>query len=43
MTMLASEIKDTEEDIADAKDEAQRDKLARRLDQLKSLQTALAQ
>ena len=43
MTMLASEIKDTEEDVADATDQAQRDKLARRLDQLKSLQTALAQ
>jgi len=28
------EIKDAEEDVADAKDEAQRDKLARRLDQL---------
>ena len=41
--MLASEIKDTEEDVADATDEAQRDKFARRLDQLKSLQAALAQ
>jgi F-type H+-transporting ATPase subunit epsilon len=40
--MLSSEIKDTEEDVADATDEAQRDKLARRLDQLKSLQAALA-
>jgi hypothetical protein len=43
MAVLASEIKDTEEDVADAKDEAQRDRLARRLDQLKSLQAALAQ
>jgi F-type H+-transporting ATPase subunit epsilon len=41
--MLASEIKDTEEDVADTEDEAERDKLARRLDQLKSLQVALAQ
>jgi F-type H+-transporting ATPase subunit epsilon len=41
--MLAAEIKNTEEDVADATDEAQRDKLARRLDQLKSLQAALAQ
>jgi len=41
--MLASEIKDAEEDVADAADGAQRDKLARRLEQLKSLQAALAQ
>lgn len=40
--MLAAEIKDTEEDVADATEEAQRDKLARRLEQLKSLQAALA-
>jgi F-type H+-transporting ATPase subunit epsilon len=40
---LAAEIKDTEEDLADAADEAQRDKLARRLEQLRSLQAALAQ
>ena len=39
---LASEIKDTEEDVADATDQAQRDKLARHLDQLKALQAALA-
>jgi len=43
LAMLAAEIKDAEEDVADAKDEAQRDKLAHRLDQLKSLQAALAQ
>jgi F-type H+-transporting ATPase subunit epsilon len=43
MATLASEIKDTEEDIADATDDAERDKLARHLDQLKSLQAALAQ
>jgi F-type H+-transporting ATPase subunit epsilon len=41
--MLASEIKDTEEDVTDATDAAQRDKLACRLEQLKSLQAALAQ
>jgi F-type H+-transporting ATPase subunit epsilon len=40
---LAAEIKDTEEDVTDATDDAHRDKLARRLDQLKSLQAALAQ
>ncbi len=39
---LAAEIKDAEEDVADATDEAERDKLARHLDQLKSLQAALA-
>ena len=41
-TTLAADIKDTEEDVADATDQAQRDKLARRLEQLKSLQGALA-
>jgi F-type H+-transporting ATPase subunit epsilon len=41
--MLSSEIKDAEEDVADAADDAQRDRLARRLDQLKSLQAALMQ
>jgi F-type H+-transporting ATPase subunit epsilon len=40
--LLAEEIKNTEEDVADA-EEAKRDRLARRLDQLKSLQAALAQ
>lgn len=39
--LLAEEIKNTEEDVADA-EEAKRDRLARRLDQLKSLQAALA-
>jgi F-type H+-transporting ATPase subunit epsilon len=38
---LAGEIKDAEEDVADAKDDAARDKLTRHLDQLKSLQNAL--
>jgi F-type H+-transporting ATPase subunit epsilon len=41
--MLASEVKDAEEDVADATDDAQRDRLARRLEQLKTLQAALAQ
>ena len=40
---LASDIKDTEEDVADCKDDAQRDKLSRRLDQLRALQAALTQ
>jgi len=39
---LANEIKDTEEDVADSTNEAQRDKLARHLEQLKTLQAALA-
>lgn len=42
-TMLAAEIKDAEEDLADTSDEAQRDRLARRLEQLKTLQAALSQ
>jgi F-type H+-transporting ATPase subunit epsilon len=42
MAVLAGEIKDAEEDVADAKDDADRDRLARQLEQLKSLQTALA-
>jgi F-type H+-transporting ATPase subunit epsilon len=40
--LLAEEIKNTEEDVADA-EETKRDRLMRRLDQLKSLQAALAQ
>ena len=40
---LAEDIKDAEEDIADCKDDAQRDKLVRHLDQLRALKTALAQ
>ncbi len=39
--VLAGEIKDVEEDVADAKDDWQRDKLAHRLDQLKTLQAAI--
>jgi F-type H+-transporting ATPase subunit epsilon len=40
---LANDIKDVEEDVADCKDDAERDKLTRRLDQLRGLQAALAQ
>ena len=40
---LADDIRDTEEDVADCKDDAQRDKLVRRLDQLRGLQAALTQ
>ena len=42
MAALAAEIKDAEEDVADATDQALRDKLVRHLDQLKALQAALA-
>jgi len=38
---LAELIKDTAEDVADAADPWQRDKLARKLEQLRTLQTAL--
>ena len=41
LATLSAEIKDTEEDVADAKDDAERDKLARHLAQLKELQDAL--
>jgi len=40
---LARDIKDVEEDVADCSDDAQRDKLSRRLDQLRALQAALGQ
>ncbi len=43
LAMLTVEIKDAEEDVADATDPAQRDKIARHLEQLKTLQAALAQ
>jgi F-type H+-transporting ATPase subunit epsilon len=43
LDLLASDIKDAEEDLADCKDDAQRDKLARRVEQLRALQAALAQ
>jgi F-type H+-transporting ATPase subunit epsilon len=41
LATLSTEIKDAEEDVGDAKDEAQRDKLARHLAQLKAMQDAL--
>jgi F-type H+-transporting ATPase subunit epsilon len=40
---LEGEIKDTEEDVADATDDRARDKLAHRLAMLKALDAALAQ
>jgi F-type H+-transporting ATPase subunit epsilon len=40
---LAGDIKDAEEDVADCKDDTERDRLARHLDQLRALQTALTQ
>src|SRR5215469_2472469 len=43
LTVLADRIKDAEEDIADCRDDAQRDKLNRHLDQLRALQVALTQ
>jgi F-type H+-transporting ATPase subunit epsilon len=43
LVSLADDIRDTEEDVADCKNDAQRDKLVRRLDQLRALQAALAQ
>jgi F-type H+-transporting ATPase subunit epsilon len=42
LELLASDIRDIEEDVADSKDDAERDKLARRLEQLRALQAALA-
>jgi F-type H+-transporting ATPase subunit epsilon len=42
LAALAGTIKDTEEDIADAKEDWQRDKLGHKLAQLKALQAALA-
>jgi F-type H+-transporting ATPase subunit epsilon len=41
-TVLAGEIKDTEEDVADTTEGWQRDKLSHRLEQLKALQAALS-
>jgi F-type H+-transporting ATPase subunit epsilon len=41
--VIAQAITDTEEDIADAKDDATRDKARERLEQLKMLKTALGQ
>ena len=39
--VLAGQIKDIEEDVADSKEPWQRDKLAHKLDQLKQLQAAI--
>jgi F-type H+-transporting ATPase subunit epsilon len=41
-SVLAGQIKDAEEDVADAKEDWQRDKLAHKLEQLKALQATLA-
>jgi F-type H+-transporting ATPase subunit epsilon len=42
MALLATKIKEAEEDVADCTDDPERDRLTRHLDQLKALQTALA-
>ena len=42
LATLSKEIKEAEEDVADVKDEAQRDKLSRHLAQLNALRDALA-
>jgi len=42
MALLADEIKDAEEDLADGQDDALRDKVGHHLDQLKALQTVLS-
>ncbi len=42
-SQLLQEIKDTEEDLVDAKDDALRDKLRRRLEQLNRLELALGE
>ena len=42
VAQLAGVIKDTEEDVADEKDDWTRDKLAQKLDRLRALQAALA-
>jgi hypothetical protein len=41
VTQLAGVIKDTEEDVADEKDDWTRDKLVHKLDRLRALQAAL--
>ncbi len=40
-SQLAVQIKNTEEDVADASDDVQRDKLRQKLEHLRALQTAL--
>jgi F-type H+-transporting ATPase subunit epsilon len=42
LAVLAGIIKDTEEDVADSEDDWRRDKLVRRLEQLRALQAALS-
>jgi F-type H+-transporting ATPase subunit epsilon len=41
--VIAGEIKDTEEDIADTKSDRERDKLRQKLDQLRAVQAVLGQ
>ena len=41
--VIAEAIKDTEEDVADATDDVTRDKLRRKLEQLKTVQAVLTQ
>jgi F-type H+-transporting ATPase subunit epsilon len=43
LSVLAGEIKDAEEDVADAGDDAARDKLRMKLEQLRAVQAVLAQ
>jgi F-type H+-transporting ATPase subunit epsilon len=43
LQLLADDIKNAEEDVADSKDDAERDRLARHLEQLRALQAALGQ
>jgi F-type H+-transporting ATPase subunit epsilon len=43
LAAIADEIKDAEEDLADAKDDQTRDRLTTKLDQLKAVQDALGQ
>ena len=40
--LIAGEIKDTEEDLADTTDDAVRDKARRRIDQLRAVQAAIS-
>ena len=40
--LLAAQIKDVEDDVADAKEDWQRDRLADKLEKLRALQAALA-
>jgi F-type H+-transporting ATPase subunit epsilon len=43
LQLLADDIKNAEEDVADSKDDAERDRVARHLEQLRALQAALGQ